>query len=40
VINFVEEGTNKFHSVQPVGIPFAMGEESFETEAPEQVEGL
>jgi hypothetical protein len=35
----VKEGANKVPSDQTVGIPFAVEEESFETEAPEQVEG-
>jgi len=38
VINFFEERTNKFRSDQTVGIPFVVGEKSFETEVPEQEE--
>jgi hypothetical protein len=40
VINFFKKQTNKFCSDQTIGIPFAVGEKSFETEAPEQEEDL
>lgn len=39
MINFAEEGTNKVPSDETAGIPFAVGEESFQTETLEQVEG-